>query len=117
MDLSEALKAHAEWKIKFRNAISKKETMDVTTISADNCCMLGKWLHGEAKVKYGRLKSHSDCVSRHAAFHREAGKIASTINAKKFSEAEGMIASNTPFFTASNNVAVAISALKKESGL
>jgi methyl-accepting chemotaxis protein len=117
MDLSEAMKAHAEWKIKFRNAISKKDTLDVATISADNCCALGKWLHGEAKVKFGRLKSHTDCVSRHALFHQEAGKVARTINAKNYTEAEAMISPNTPFFAASNNVVVAIGALKREGGL
>ena len=25
------------------------ETMDVGTLAKDNCCELGKWLHGEAK--------------------------------------------------------------------
>lgn len=91
--------------------------MDVATISADNCCALGKWLHGESKIKYGRLKSHSDCVARHAMFHMEAGKVARTINEMKFTEAEAMLAANTPFNTASSNVIVAISALKKEGGM
>lgn len=117
MDLSEAMKAHAEWKVKFRAAISKKDTMDAATISADNCCALGKWLHGESKIKYGRLKSHADCVARHAMFHKEAGKIARTINEKKYAEAEAMLATSTPFNTASNNVIVAITALKKEGGM
>lgn len=117
MDLTEAMKAHAEWKVKFRTAIAKNETMDVTAISADNCCPLGKWLHGESKVKYGRMKSHADCISRHAMFHREAGKVARTINEKKYVEAEAMLNPSTSFFTASNNVMVAISALKKEAGM
>jgi methyl-accepting chemotaxis protein len=117
MDLSEAMKAHAEWKVKFRTAIAKKETLDVATISADNCCALGKWLHGESKIKYGRLKSHADCVARHAMFHKEAGKIARTINEMKYVEAEAMMNPSTPFFTASNNVIVAITSLKKEGGM
>lgn len=116
MDFSETIRAHAEWKMKFRHAITKKENLDVTTISADNCCALGKWLHGEAKMKFGKLKSYGDCVSRHAAFHKEAGKVAKTINEKKYDEAEAMIGNNTPFFSASNSVVVAIGALKKEIG-
>jgi methyl-accepting chemotaxis protein len=117
MDLSEAMKVHAEWKIRFRNAISKRDTMDVATIAADNYCELGMWLHGEAKLSYGHLKSHADCVAKHALFHEEAGKVARTINANKYDEAAAMIGPNTPFFTASNNVIVAIGALKRESGL
>lgn len=117
MDLSEAMKAHAEWKIKLRTAISAKQSLDATTISADDCCALGKWLHGEARLKFGKLKSHGDCLARHAAFHKEAGKVALTINARKFEEAEAMLGASTPFFMASNSVVMAISALKKESGL
>jgi methyl-accepting chemotaxis protein len=117
MDLSEAMKVHAEWKIKFRNAIAKQQTLDVATISADNCCALGKWLYGEGKIKFSRLKSHADCVARHAVFHQEAGNVARTINEKKFTEAEDMIAPNTPFFKASTNVIIAIGALQRDANI
>ena len=43
MDLDQAIAKHAEWKLKFRSAISKQETMDVTTIAKDNCCDLGAY--------------------------------------------------------------------------
>jgi hypothetical protein len=117
IDLNQAIERHAEWKVKFRKAITDKETMDADTIAKDNCCELGKWLHGDAKKKYGHLASHADCVKKHAAFHTEANKVAKTINAKNFTEATGMIETNTPYAAASNAVAVAIMKLKKESGL
>jgi len=117
MDLDNAIAKHAEWKIKFRSAISKQESMDAETIAKDNCCDLGKWLHGDAKSKFGRLASHSTCIAKHAAFHVEAGKVAKTINAKKYQEAEAMINSGTPFASASSAVGVAIIGLKKEAGL
>jgi len=31
--------------------------MDAATISKDNCCDLGKWLHGEAKIKFARRRA------------------------------------------------------------
>lgn len=117
MDLNQAIDRHAQWKVKFRVAISGHETMDAETITKDNCCELGKWLHGEAKSKYGHLASHSECVARHAAFHIEAGKVAKAINAKKFAEAEAMIDIKTPYSDASRDVAGAILKLKRESGL
>jgi methyl-accepting chemotaxis protein len=117
MDLNQAIDRHAQWKVKFRVAISGRETMDAETITKDNCCELGKWLHGDAKSKYGHLPSHSECIARHAAFHIEAGKVAKAINAKKFAEAEAMIDMNTPYADASRDVAGAILKLKKESGL
>lgn len=117
MDLNQAIEKHAEWKMKFRKAITDHATMDVDTISKDNCCELGKWLHGEAKGKFNALASYTDCVSKHAAFHVEAGKVAKAINAKNFAEAETMISGNTQYAAASNAVGVAIMKLRKESGL
>jgi len=117
MNLEGAIGKHAEWKMKLRGAISKKEQMDAATISRDNCCELGKWLHGEAKTKYSRLASHAECVQKHAAFHVEAGKIASAINAQKFTEAEAMLGAGTAYAKASSDVGVAIMHLKKEANL
>ncbi len=117
MDLDNAIATHADWKLKFRSAISKQETMDAETIAKDNCCELGKWLHGDAKTNFGKLASHSNCLSKHAIFHVEAGKVAKAINAKKFQEAETMINSGTAFASASSGVGVAIIQLKKEAAL
>ena len=84
MDLNTAMQKHSEWRMKLRAAIGSKETMDVAAISKDNACEFGKWLHGEAKAAYQKLPGYSKCVSSHAAFHVEAGRVASLINAKKY---------------------------------
>lgn len=117
MDLDQAIQKHAEWKIKFRSAINKQETMDAATISKDDCCDLGKWLFGDAKTRIGHYASYSECVAKHAAFHVEAGKVAAAINQKKYTEAERMIATNTPYSTVSTAVAGTILKLKKEAKL
>lgn len=117
MDLDSAIQKHAEWKVKFRSAITKHEQMDVATISKDNCCELGKWLYGEAKAKYGNLQSHADCIKKHSAFHIESGKVAAAINAKKYAEAEAMLNVGSTYFEISQDVGVAIRRLKKEAGL
>jgi len=117
MDLNNAIEKHAEWKMKFRTAISRKETLDASSISKDNCCELGKWLHGEAKAKFSSLKSYLACVAKHSAFHLEAGKVAQTINAKEFSKADAMLNAGTPYTSASSAVGVAILQLKKEAKL
>jgi hypothetical protein len=117
MDLEAAIGKHAEWKTKFRNAMSKHEQMDAASIAKDNCCELGKWLHGEGKTHYGRLASLTACVQKHALFHTEAGKVAAAINAKKFDEAEAMLGSGTGYTHASSDVGVAIMKLRKEAGI
>jgi len=117
MDLNNAVAKHAEWKTKFRMAISKNETMDASTIAKDNCCELGKWLHGEGKNKFGHLSTLSDCLAKHSSFHIEAGKIANAINAKKYTEAEAMLNAGTTYAAASSAVGVSIMKLQKETGL
>jgi len=117
MDLDVALHKHAEWKVKFRTAISHNEKLDIVTISKDNCCDFGKWLHGNTKLHLGHLESFSECISKHAAFHVEAGKVAQAINDKRLQEANTMLNTDSDFIAASGAVGVAIMRLKKDVAL
>lgn len=113
MNFDEAIQKHAEWKLKFRSAISKQEQLDNVTISKDNCCQLGQWLYGEGKSKYGTMPEFQTVVALHKAFHVEAGKISQLINGKKYVEAEQALGGGTTYGSASNSVGTAIIALKK----
>jgi Chemoreceptor zinc-binding domain len=115
MHLGNAITAHNEWKERFRTAIATQDTIDMATISADNCCALGKWLYGEGKRLFGKLPSHTHCVATHKIFHREAGKIAEAINSYNYVEAESMLGTNTPFSNTSNALTAAILRLKKDA--
>lgn len=117
MDLENAIRAHAEWKLKFRSAIQKRESMDAPLIGADDCCPLGKWLHGEAHQKFQQFDSYSDCAAKHRDFHRQAGEVARTINAGKFDDAGAMIENGTPYAAASTAVGVALMRFRREAGL
>ncbi len=113
MNLDDSISAHAQWKVKLRAAIANKEQVDVAKVSADNCCPLGQWLHDEAKRKYGTLSAYQEVVQKHAVFHKEAGRVAVTINAKDFAAAESMLNAGTPYMTASIGVGAAISSFKR----
>ncbi len=115
MDLDNAIAAHSEWKTKFRVAIQKKEQLDAISISLDNKCPLGQWLHGEGKGQYARLASYGGCIAKHAEFHRCAGSVAKAINAGKYTEADAMLTAGTSYSDASSAVAVAIMALRREA--
>jgi len=117
VDLTKAIEAHVQWKTKFRVAIQKQESMDVNTISRDDCCEIGKWLHGDGKKHHGTLTSFQEVVREHAKFHRIAGGIASAINAKRFVEAEQMIANGTEFVNQSSAVSMALTRLKRDAQL
>lgn len=114
VNLDSAISKHAEWKIRLRSAIDQSETLDIQTISADNCCELGKWLSSDAKRLMGASPVLQDCISKHSAFHREAGRVAQAINAKDMARATAMIASGTPYVEASSAVGVALNRLKRE---
>ncbi|MDP2904512.1 MAG: methyl-accepting chemotaxis protein [Methylovulum sp.] len=116
-DLDKALHKHAEWKVKFRTAIAHHEKMDVATISKDNCCEFGKWLHGDTKQQLGHLESFSECLAKHAAFHIEAGKVAQAINDNRLNDAHAMLSNESGFIDASGAVGVAIMRLKKDVAL
>ena len=90
--------------------------MDAASISKDNNCELGKWLHGEAQTLYGHCKAHAKCIKDHAAFHVEAGKVAVAINARRKEEAERMLRADSAYAEASKRVAVALIELQNEIG-
>ena len=116
MTPDEAIQAHREWKSRFHSAMGKQERMNVAEISADNCCKFGKWLHGDAKARFGALPMYRACVDAHAAFHVEAGKIAQTINDGQIREASQMLGHSTPYAKASEALTVKVVAMFKEGG-
>jgi methyl-accepting chemotaxis protein len=117
IDLEAAIQAHGEWKTKLSRAYHLHEHMDSATISRDDCCKLGKWLHGQAKRDYAQMTSYRDCVKKHACFHIEAGRIAKAINAGQYAAAENMLNKSNRYSAVSAEVCQAIMALKKEIGL
>jgi methyl-accepting chemotaxis protein len=117
MDLEKAISKHAEWKMNFRTAINKQQKLDAATIRKDNCCELGRWLHGDAKSRHGGLAAYTELLTQHAAFHVEAGKVADAINNAKFEQAAAMIESSTPFASTSSAVGTAIIRLRKAAAI
>jgi methyl-accepting chemotaxis protein len=117
IDLNSALKAHAEWKLKLCNAAINHETLDVATVSRDDCCVLGKWLHGPGRPIFGHLPIFGDLTAKHANFHREAGRVAQAVNNGQYDEALAMTEQDTPFADASGAVGMAIRGLKKVAGI
>jgi methyl-accepting chemotaxis protein len=117
MNLDNAVQTHAQWKTKLRSAIAKHEQMDLLTLSRDDCCELGQWLHGDGKASFGRLHAHGDCVNKHLVFHSEVTKIAKAVNARQFETAEAMLGAGTPYAKASSALSVSFLQLRKEAGI
>ena len=114
IDLNNAIRQHIEWKVKLRDAITLHKKLNAEEISRDDACAFGKWLHGNAKTIYRNSPAFIHCMEKHAVFHREAGAVASTINAGKFAQAEAMLGSDSAFNKASSDVAAAVRVLQQE---
>jgi methyl-accepting chemotaxis protein len=114
INLENAIKAHADWRSKLRLAAQRNEQVDADTIARDDCCELGKWLHGVGTSKCGGKPSFAALIDAHKGFHQEAGKVARAINQGHGVEAEGMLDSGTGFADASSTVTRTIVQLRKE---
>ena len=113
LDVDKVIAAHGQWKTKFRAAINRQEQLDAETIARDDCCELGKWIHGPMKTRFGRHPQFTELLRGHQRFHTEAGEVARTINQRNFVNASRMIELGSPFATASSEVIKYLSAMKR----
>jgi len=116
MNFTEATNAHTDWKIRLRGAISEESTLDLDAIASDECCELGRWLHGPSKARYGTLPAHGECLVAHARFHLRAADVAATINARSYADAEQMLGAGTPYALASRAIVLSIEVLRRQIG-
>jgi hypothetical protein len=112
MKFGEALDAHSQWSLRFKDAIARKETLDIATISAVDRCEFGKWLRGEAQAKYGTLDAYADCVTKHTDFHRVASQLAQQVNAGNQAEATTMLQDGSPYAKASIELGTSVIKLR-----
>ncbi len=104
MDFKSAIAAHSKWKATLRNAAMSGEQLDAAQIRRDDCCMLGKWLHGSGGQRWGHMPQFVALQKHHQHFHQEAGAIAEVINAKQQERALRMLAHGSPFMAATEQV-------------
>jgi hypothetical protein len=114
INLDKAIEAHAQWRSRLRAAAQNQDTLDADTIARDDCCDLGRWLHGSAGAQYGSRPSFVALLDKHRAFHSLAGRIAEHINRGAYTEAEEALGGNTPFSRASSEVGAAIVRMRTE---
>ncbi|MDD2863165.1 MAG: CZB domain-containing protein [Methylococcales bacterium] len=107
--------SHAFWKERIYNAITNKETLDISEMLNGSLSDLGHWLHDDASHPHvAKLQSYYDLRKKNSDFHLQASKVAEYINAKRYDAASRLTESSSAFEYASNAVVEAIFALKKE---
>lgn len=113
LDFDKVIGAHAQWKTKFRAAISRKEQLNAADIARDDLCELGRWIHSCDSAKSGGIGLFSALMADHKQFHRCAGDVAHVINQQNYSKAEEMIAPKSKFSDASNVVIATLGRMKR----
>lgn len=102
-DIEEAIHAHGAWKVKFRDFLSGKESMDLSEIAHTEACELGMWLEAGGR-RLLKPEDYEEACKRHANFHQVAGEVVSRIKQKDFKAARQMIAADGSFDRASHEL-------------
>ena len=116
IDFDKVIAAHQQWRVTLRNAALRGKELDANTIRRDDCCALGKWIHGPGGQRWGREPLFTELLGHHKAFHAEAGKVADLINAGQVAQAEKHMGPGTAFVQAGHNVTQTIRQLRSVTG-
>ena len=95
INIKTAIDAHIRWRHRLESFVlgTSEERLYYDLVSADDQCVLGRWIHGEAQVKYGHLALFGELVTVHAQFHRHAGEVLGKANAGRHDEALALLQS------------------------
>lgn len=112
MNFEDAIKAHAEWKIKLGSYLKKPDgSLNPSVVEKDNQCELGKWIYGEG-TKFRSLAEYTALKTDHAQFHQCAGAVIRKIDAKAGVSEDSLLGMNSEYSKASGKVLRAIKALQ-----
>ncbi len=77
LNLKQVMDGHTAWKDKLQKVLggAGTEQIDISVVSQDNQCTLGKWIHEEGKHFYGGLPEYAALREAHADFHLSVGEV------------------------------------------
>ncbi|MBA4503300.1 CZB domain-containing protein [Marinobacterium marinum] len=77
LDFKSAIEAHQRWKIRLNDVIAgrSQEDLDPAVVARDDCCALGKWIHGVGGDQFATQPEFAELKRRHAHFHVCAGHV------------------------------------------
>ncbi len=77
LNMRTVIDAHMAWRKRLADVIEGRsaEQAEVGQVGRDNACALGKWLRGEARVRFERLPEYTELRKVHADFHAAAAEV------------------------------------------
>lgn len=113
MNFDDAIKAHAQWKMKLMLYLKNPNgSLNANEVAQDNQCELGKWIYASA----GKYSSDTFKLLKetHNDFHKCAAKIIIDADSGKNRSEEIALGSNSEYATLSSDIVQNIMAMKKE---
>lgn len=95
INIKTAMDAHVLWRQRLESYVqgTSQENLLVEVVAAEDQCLLGQWIHGEAQHKYGHLDLFSELVEVHTQFHQHAGAVLAAARAGKREDAMALLQS------------------------
>ncbi len=113
IDLSQAVQAHINWKLRLQNYLGGKsdERLDPMVVCRDDQCELGKWIHGPGMAHFHDLEPFHQLRADHAQFHFIAANVVQKVLASDHAAAQNILESDYPRI--SHKVVMALTELNK----
>jgi Chemoreceptor zinc-binding domain len=113
IDLSEAVQAHIQWKLRLQNCLDGKtdEHLDPMVICRDDQCKLGQWIHGPGMNHFHDLEPFHQLRADHAQFHYVAANVVRNVQGNDPGAAKTIMEGEYPRI--SHKVVVALTELHK----
>lgn len=114
MNFDDAVAAHSEWKRKLNAYVQKPDhSLKAAEVGADNRCVLGRWLEGEAR-KYSAFPEFAKLTTEHTRFHKAAEDIVNKADRGQDVSAALVLGGGSEFGRASSAVVLAIIDMKRK---
>lgn len=116
IDIDAALSSHTEWRLLLEDVVQGRASapLQAQRVSQDDCCELGRWLHGSGRERLGHYPAFGMLVARHRFFHQQAATVVSLHQAGEQQQAQQLLATRCRH--ASNQVIFLLKELKRGLG-
>ena len=115
MDFDQAIAAHSAWKSKLKAYLNKPDgSLKAADIQSDQECLLGQWIHGEAKQWIGNA-AYTELKMQHAAFHAAAAELVRKADAGQSVNEELALGAGSDFDKTTSAVVSAIVRMREEA--
>lgn len=115
MDIDAGITIHERWRARLEDMVNGRpcEVMRPEWICQDHRCVLGRWLYGAGRARFGQRTAFAMLVARHKYFHQQAATVVTLFQAGDQQQARRVL--NSSCRHASNQVVLLLKELKSGS--